>query len=141
MARFTEIRVSVDGGDNDKNLVVKSQKSDVDVAFMFASDPALPSPSVAVVFLDENGKAVASSSTQNDGISIPRKPDGSGGVSLTFHKVPLLKGKYILQAFLLCERGIHLYESASPVAELTVVQDGLEQGIIALPHRWVQLGS
>jgi lipopolysaccharide transport system ATP-binding protein len=48
----------------------------------------------------------------------------------------LLKGSYTVGVYLLCERGLHTYDSANPVATLEVSQSGLERGVVALPHRW-----
>jgi len=41
-----------------------------------------------------------------------------------------------LNAYLLCERGIHVYDYANGVARLTVTQEGLEQGVVSLPRQW-----
>ncbi|MFZ1713250.1 MAG: ABC transporter ATP-binding protein, partial [Nitrosomonas sp.] len=51
--------------------------------------------------------------------------------------LPLLKGEYMLSVFLLCERGIHLYDSALSIATIRVQQQGRLQGYFALAHQWI----
>jgi len=41
----------------------------------------------------------------------------------------------LVEAYLLCERGIHVYDYANGVARLTVTQEGLEQACV-LPRQW-----
>lgn len=50
--------------------------------------------------------------------------------------MPLMRGKYRLTIFLGCERSIHLYDHAQYCVELDVTHEGLEQGIVFLPHAW-----
>jgi hypothetical protein len=43
--------------------------------------------------------------------------------------------EYLLSDNLLCERGLHIYDSANGIATLQVRQEGL-QGYFMMPHRW-----
>jgi lipopolysaccharide transport system ATP-binding protein len=62
--------------------------------------------------------------------------DGRGVANVTFARLPLLKGRYSVTSFLLSEDGVHIYEQIERSLLLDVTQRGLEQGLVALPHRW-----
>jgi len=134
-ARIARVMVSADGVSG-QHLNVTTGSSAVSITVEFVSDPALPPPTVAVVFTDHESRAVASAGTRNDDIDVPRNADGRGSARIVFERFPLLKGVYWVQVFLMCENAIHIYEHAQMVAQLNVAQRGLEVGIVSLPHRW-----
>ncbi len=134
-ARIAAIEVR-GGGRVDKELELESGKDDLTVRVQFASDPALPDPSLAVTLVRADSSIVASASTHNDGYSVGRAVDGRGEVELTFDKLPLLKGDYWVTVFLGCERAMHVYDHAEMVARVRVIQQGLAQGVVELPHTW-----
>ena len=132
--RFTKIQVKVNG--QSESLVITSKSSILSIKLEFISDTAFASPSVGISIYSMDGKAIASSSTHNDGFSIPRDNNGKGQVEIAFPKIPLLKGRYYIDVFLACENALHLHEHAIHVTEFEVVQQGLEQGVVALDHAW-----
>jgi len=134
-ARITRIEACA-GGRCGRELEIESGKTDLSVTVAFASDPALPAPTVALAIRFPDFRIAASAGTHNDGIAIERTPDGRGEVTVEFPALPLLKGEYSLAVFLLCENGLHPYDRTADVAELRVRQQGLEQGVVSLPHRW-----
>jgi lipopolysaccharide transport system ATP-binding protein len=134
-ARLAAIAVAADGRSG-KALELETGRSDLAVTVRFESDPALPCPSVALVFNGEDQRTVASAGTHNDGFILKRSPDGRGEVRAIFPAFPLLKGGYTLDVYLLCENAVHLYDHAIAAAELRVRQRGLEQGVVSLAHRW-----
>ena len=136
-ARLSKVRVAVDG-QSGYEQVVMSEGSDVRVSVDFLSDPSLPAPMVGVAFTGEDGRIVASAGSKGDGIVLDRHPDGSGYVVVLFPRFPLLKGRYGVNVYLLCEEGIHIYDHALQVAELQVRQKGLERGVVILPREWSQ---
>ena len=113
-----------------------SGETDLEITIEFSIDPALPPPSVAFGFSDANVLTVASALSANDGISL--KPDayGHGRAVVLFPKLPLLKGRYTITGFLLCENGLHPYDQMERCMALNVTQRGLEQGLVTLPHEW-----
>lgn len=119
-----------------KTLYVQSLKQTLGVTVGFASDTALPPPVVAVTIHATDGRTVASSSTQADGVELVRDTTGRGTATLEFPKIPLLKGEYYVGAYLLSENGIHVYDAAANVATLHFTQESLEQGVVSLPHQW-----
>ncbi len=135
MARIESISVGVDGVSG-RELDARCGKSTLSVCVTFASDPRMPAPGVAVSILHQGGMAVTSIGSRNDGITLERDVLGCGGVTLSLPELPLLKGEYSLDVYLMCERGIHVYEHAAHVAKLKVSQSGLEFGLVVLPHHW-----
>jgi lipopolysaccharide transport system ATP-binding protein len=134
-ARIAAVRVFADGQEG-RTLALRSEESELAVEVSVLSDPALAVPSVAVGLVDDNGRAISSTGSFHDGLRLERGADGRSHIRLVFDRLPLMKGKYRLHVGLLCERGLHLYDSAANVAELEVTQRGLEQGVVVLPHRW-----
>ncbi len=134
-AHLETVKVEVDGQDV-RETVALSGQSALAVQVDFASDPTLPCPCVAVTIHAMDGRTVTSAATWEDGITLNRAPDGSGQVCLAFDPLPLLKGEYLLSVHLLCERGLHIYDSANGVATLQVRQIGRLQGHFVMPHSW-----
>ncbi len=137
--RLTTLSVKVDGL-QDYRLAVESGKSNLEIDVSFDSDIADASPTVAVVIIGANARPVTSASTLIDGVDIARDNLGTGRVRVEFPKLPLLKGAYWVNVFLLCDKGLYVYDKARMVAELVVSQDNLEQGVVSLPHRWCNQG-
>jgi len=125
------------GGMTGNKLAVRSKTSTLEVAVSFAIDPALAAPTVALAISSEAGIMVASVSTQNDGIQTVVDSNGQGKVTVRFQQIPLLKGRYLIAAYLACERAIHVYDSVEACVEITVEQKGIEQGVVTLPREWI----
>lgn len=136
-ARILAIQTRADAVTGRK-LTVQSGISEVAMAVRFSSDPALPSPRIGLTITGADGRSVASAGSWQDELTIQRDSRGIGEVSVSFPRFPLLRGSYWFNVFLLSEDGIHVYEQAERVAELKVYQEGLEQGIVSLPHIWFQ---
>ena len=117
-------------------LLARTGQTELALRVRFASDPALPCPSVAVGIEHVSGTVVASALSANDGVPLTRDAAGSGEAVLRFERLPLLKGDYLISVILACERGLHVYEIAQRAVALRVEQTGLEQGLVTLPHRW-----
>jgi lipopolysaccharide transport system ATP-binding protein len=136
-ARLTGFTVAARDAPPGARVQVRSGADDVVLSWHFASDPALPTPTVAVGISDENGLTVSSALSLLDGAVVHRNADGSGWAQMVLTKVPLLKGRYSLTAFLLSEDGLHPYDQVMQAAQVTVEQDGPLQGFVSLPRRWM----
>ena len=134
-ARILSVQTCVDGAEG-TSLEVQSSVQTVAVSVIFASDLVLPAPVAAVSINGPDGRILASSSTQVDGISLVRDELGRGTATIAFPNIPLLKGEYFVWAYLLSEDGIHTYDTASNAASLHFSQQGLEQGLVSLAHSW-----
>jgi lipopolysaccharide transport system ATP-binding protein len=119
-----------------RHLRIHSRSLDLVLEVTFQVDPLLPSPSVLMALFTRAGILVASAGTHNDDVVLKRDDSGVGRVSLVLPTLALLKGDYYIDIYLACERGLHYYESALAAFELVMTQNGLEQGVINLGHRW-----
>ena len=133
--RITRISASADGASG-RELKLRSGQSDLRITIDYAVDPGLPEPSVALGIADSNGLTIASATSRNDGVVLARDERGIGSVAVTFTQLPLLKGTYRVTFFLACENAVHLYEQVDNWLVLNVSQDGIEQGLVTLPHQW-----
>ncbi len=117
-------------------LILDSLKTTLSIKIFFISDINLPTPSVAIAIIKKDGTLVCSAGSKNDNFTLSQSSDGSGHGLLIIPKIPLLKGDYYINVFLACEHALHIYDHAEHVAELSISQLGLEQGIVSLPHLW-----
>ena len=109
---------------------------DLRIAVRFKSDPQIPTPTMGVLISGADGRVVTSAGNWMDGAPLQRDADGQGQAHLRWPKMPLLKGRYTVSAYVLCERSINVYSSAEHVLSFEVVQDHVEQGVVSLPREW-----
>jgi lipopolysaccharide transport system ATP-binding protein len=55
---------------------------------------------------------------------------------VVFEKLPLMKGRFSIGAYLFDERALHVYDVVLQAATVMVTQAGVHQGFVQLPHRW-----
>lgn len=134
-SKLRQVGVLVDGVPGRKHAV-RSGKSNLEVRVDFYSDPKQPIPTVAVVIIDENGHPISSVTSLIDGMEPCLSALGLASISLVFPRLPLMKGHYWVHVFLLCDRGVHIYDKARMIAELVVTQDHPAIGIVSLPRKW-----
>lgn len=134
-AHLDKIRLRIDDSDTTESALT-SGESFVSVEISFVSDPELPCPTVALTLQTKDGRIITSAATWEDDFLVQRTANGFGRVCLTLDRLPLLKGEYAVSAYLLCERGLHIYDSAEHVSVLQVQQKGRLQGFFSIPHRW-----
>ncbi len=135
LTRITGIEVSVDGVVG-RELQAVSLQSDVHITVKFESDPAQPCPTFATGFALPDGQIFTSAYTLFDGISIARDAQGRGQATVVFEKLPLMKGRFSVGAYLFDERALHVYDVVLQAATVVVTQPGVHQGFVQLPHRW-----
>jgi len=133
--RILDIKVWKDG-ESQKRWALETGSSDLAIQIQFQSERSLPIPSLGVTLTGGNGWAISSASSLDDGVHFERSKDHTYEATLTFRRLPFLKGRYWVNVFLLCEQGIHVYESAERVAEIEMVQQSRELGVVSLPHDW-----
>ena len=136
LPRILDIQVSVDGKVSKVHKLVTGE-SDLEITVLFDPGEGVPMASVAVGISGGDGRLITSAGTVNEGITLLANEKGQGVARIIFPKLSLLRGNYFLDVALLCERGIHLYETVRQVAEFNVQQSGLERGIVLLPHEWL----
>ena len=138
-ARFDSVsatlhRVHVHGAE----APLRSQIDDLAIHVQFRSDLAIPTPTVGIMVLAPDGRTLCSAGSWLQDTPIQRDAQGDAQVVVTFPNVALLKGRYVVSAYVLCERGINIYATAEQVCTFDVVQDGPLQGVVALPFEWRQ---
>jgi lipopolysaccharide transport system ATP-binding protein len=134
-ARLQAVRVRLDGQEGSE-LHGTSLVSQLQVDIGFTSDPALPTPTAALVLSSESGKILGSCISHTQGVVFERGAEGTGAGRITIDRIPLNKGRYRVGAYLLCERGFHAYEMADPAAYITLEHPGAEQGTQLLNGTW-----
>lgn len=119
-----------------RELVIHSEKTTLEVTIHFISDPALPCPSVAFGIIHASGTALSSAGSFNDNLILERNVNGEGQATIAFPNIPLLQGEYWVDAYLVCERALHIYSAAEKLIRLHVIQTGMEFGLVTLPRKW-----
>ena len=135
LTRIKGIELTVDG-QTGRDLEAVSLQSEVQITVKFESDPHQPCPTFATGFALPDGQIFTSAYTLFDGIHIERDAVGNGQATVVFHKLPLMKGRFSVGAYLFDERALHVYDVVLQAATVNVVQDGVHQGFVQLPHSW-----
>jgi lipopolysaccharide transport system ATP-binding protein len=135
MPRILNISVLVDGVPGRSHLI-KSEKSNLEIRVRFYAGRGVPVPSVGVVISSGDGNGVTSAGSVNDGVTLKADAQGLATASIHFPAIALLKGYYFVDVYLMCERGVHIYEKVKLAAELNVEQRGLARGYVNLAHYW-----
>lgn len=119
-----------------RRLCARAGRSTFTVDVKFQIDPELPRPTIAYSLETTAGVSVSSGSTLFDGVALAVDAQGVGQVRLSFPQLPLMRDKFRITIYLGCEQLIHVYDHALHCAEIEVSHDGLEQGVVFLPHAW-----
>ncbi len=135
ITRITGIEVIVDGVSG-REMQAVSLQSNVHITVKFESDPAQPCPTFATGFALPDGQIFTSAYTLFDGVTIERDSQGRGQATVVFEKLPLMKGRFSVGAYLFDERALHVYDVVLQAATVVVTQPGVHQGFVQLPHRW-----
>lgn len=135
-ARIARVALAPPAG----QAALRSGEHDLVVELDLDSDPAGPLPTVGVVLHGADGRAVSSAGNWLDGAPLVRDAQGRARAQLTLPRLPLLKGRYTVSVYVLCDRSITVWAAAEHVAAFDVVQQHLEQGVVSLPRRWQMEG-
>lgn len=115
---------------------LRSGQDDLRITVRVRSDPAITCPTLGVVLCGEDGRMLASAGNWLEGVTLVRDAEGRIEAEVLFPALALLKGRYSVSVYVLCDRAINLYAAAERVAPFEVVQDDVRQGVVWLPHRW-----
>lgn len=137
LPRLLDCTMRADGVEG-REVALRSRISTLELALRFRAPAHLPTPTVAYSITALDGRVVTSLGTHNDQFPLQRHANGECSVQVRFAAIPLLKGEYCVSAFLLCERGLHLYDQALEFGKLIVSQADLEQGLVSIAHQWAQ---
>lgn len=129
-------KIAINQTSEQKQFYLESSKDDLRIQVKFQISNTYPPPSIGIGIRSSDGRLVSSAGSLIDNILLSFDKNGIGEAEIIFPKISLLKGEYLLDVYLMCERGIHVYDMARPYATLMMKQQGLEQGLVNLPHRW-----
>lgn len=138
-ARIRQILAIADGvaaTDDGDGLRLEAGVSELRVRVAFSSDPALPTPTLAYEIQTDDGQTVSSATSLGD-TPLARDANGDGVATVVFRALPLMRGKYRMNFYLACERMLHFYEHALVCVRFEVKQEGLERGVVFIPHEWL----
>lgn len=116
--------------------IFRNGRDDLVVRVAFRAEPSLAQPNLGVLIFGADGRVVSSAGSWIDGVTVQRDALGRGQAELVFPAMPLLKGRYTVSAYVLCDRAVQVYAAAVHAASFEVTQDHVEQGVVSLPHRW-----
>lgn len=134
-ARIENVQVCLDGH-HSTELLGTAGVSTLTMRLDFRSDPAHPTPSVALVLSSEAGRILATHIASAHGTVFARDTQGNGSALVTVPKLPLNKGRYRVGAYLMCERGIHVYQWIDPVVYIQLDHPGSDQGFFLIKAHW-----
>ncbi|MBI5259517.1 MAG: ABC transporter ATP-binding protein [Burkholderiales bacterium] len=106
------------------------------VQVRFRSDPGIACPTLGIGLFTVDGRVLVSAGNWLDGADLRRDAAGRVCATLSFPQLPLLKGRYTVSVYVLCDRAINLLASAEHVLAIEVVQSDVRQGVVTLPHEW-----
>lgn len=137
IAKILSVTVSSEESSG-KIIPIHSLKSDLLIQVEIVSAVNLPIPNIAIAITTPDSRGVTMVGSQFDNISLERDKEGKSIAKVVFNKIPLARGEYWIDVYLGCENSIHIYDTALQVAKLSVSQEGMEQGVVKLPHHWLE---
>lgn len=93
-------------------------------------------PQVALAIHNAGGQLVTSCGSWAEGVDPVIDDKGVGRISITYEKLPLLKGTYYVGVLLFCPKGIFLHDEVDPAVTLHIRQPGKERGLVYFDHTW-----
>ncbi len=133
-ARFTHVEVSLDGHTGRK-LYGRPGENDLTILMQFASDPEMPTPTLGVSFKYGTLIDVSCAVSLTDHIRIERDAQGLGEAMISFPRLPLRKGEYLINVHLGCENAVYIYESIH-ASTLMIIDPLPEPGLVNFEHHW-----
>lgn len=117
-------------------LLLHSMVDELCLRVEFTSNINAPTPTLIYEIFTQSGQTVTSGISKNDGFLLPRDEDGNGTVNISFPNINLMRGRYRIDIYLMCENALHLYDHASSCVIFDMLQENHEKGIAFLPHEW-----
>jgi len=138
--QFKQVRITLDGKTATQTKVPEgiTGQSCLSIYVSWQGAAGHPAPSLAATVHGADGRLIASAGSHIDEYKQQQSDDGKGDVRLDFPKLPLLKGEYWVEVYLLCEQGILFYDQQIPAARFKMQSPdfSLEQGVFHLEREW-----
>lgn len=139
-ARIRHVDVLLDGHVGHELSGISGQ-SCLEMCIEFSSDPELPCPTASLVISSDGGRILATHFSTSQGLVMSRNALGEGVAKIQVSNLPLNKGRFRVGAYLLCEKGVHVYQWIDPVAHIQLHRDGHDQGYLMLHGKWSSSAS
>jgi len=112
-------------------------QSHLKVAVSWHGGDGYPRPSFAATLHSADGKLIASAGSHIDQPGC-QSQSAEKELTLTLPQLPLLKGEYWVEVYLLCEQGVMFYDQQIPAARFKMDSSvhALEQGVFHIPRQW-----
>lgn len=136
-ARISDLSLLVNGAVCPRHSIakVRSGLDELGIRVCVEYDAALSCPTIGVLISDAAGMHISSCTTYHDQVELMPQ-SGVFCINLCFPGLPLMRGIYSVDIFLLCERAVHVYEHIVQAIRFEVVSSAPELGIVHLPRRW-----
>ncbi len=109
--------------------------SDLSIRITAICHDAAP-PSIGVMLEQLNGVGITSVVTHVDGAQPKSRGDGLWEIGITFDKLPLHSGEYVLSGFLFDSQGIVVYDSWKDCQAFTFASAIPTPGLVRIPYSW-----
>lgn len=119
-----------------RETVIYSGKDDIHIEVHFSIPDNFKHPNIGISFNSADGRIITSAGSHIDRATPELIESNQGRISVTYPKLPLLKGDYWIHVYLFDHEGIQIFEEAPMVCLLHAKQTTLEQGFCTLPHYW-----
>jgi lipopolysaccharide transport system ATP-binding protein len=121
------------------NATLRSGVDSLVLLVEYNFDTMKASPTLIFEIFNINGQTVTSGVSNVDGILLEGDEEGVGRVEICFEKIKLMRGRYRVDFYLMCEKGIHPYDHAASCVVFEVTQEHHEKGFVFLEHTWKQM--
>lgn len=101
-----------------------------------AEVPGGECPSLAVMLERADKVCITAVGTHADGVVPLRLGEDKWQATVTFPRLPLYSGEYMVSAFLFDASGTLVYEQWIDCQRFMIVYPTLEVGLVRLPHKW-----
>lgn len=113
--------------------IFTSEQDDWNLELEVQAEQQQKAPTFGIIIYTSAGFEVTSFSSQDAGLQL----SGQQKLTLSIPRLPLLKGSYYVDIFILCDQGIHVYEHLRYLTPFEVTQTHLEIGVVRLDRQWM----
>ncbi|MEO7391144.1 MAG: ABC transporter ATP-binding protein, partial [Ramlibacter sp.] len=93
-------------------------------------------PNIGVMLEQAHGVGITVAATHADGAKAVRGADGLWRATVTFPKLPLHSGEYVLSAYLADSQALVIYDEWHQCTRFSWEYPSLVPGLVQLPHHW-----
>lgn len=114
------------------HIEIQTKSNEFELEIVFRRNGHPDPLALGVVVETDSGHQVCSFITSIDGVCLEPGEE----ITLQIPELPLLTGCYVIDIFLLCDRGLHVFDVAKRCIRIDVTTDHNEPGVVTLPRVW-----